>query len=86
MVPELVFSDSFANFEREVGKLMSKRPAERGKIFMRHLRLCRPDIAAKIQSTFIDPSVHSSKLEKAMNRVREEWDTDDSGNESHADR
>lgn len=77
MVPELVFSDSYANFEHEFRKLAQDRPRhDHGKIFMRHLRLCRPDIAAKIQSTYIDPSVHVGKLDTALDRVKKEWDTD----------
>lgn len=79
-------TDSIEQFEDEVERLMAARPrSERGKVYMRHLRLCRPDIAAKIQGTFCDPSVTAAHLERARKRTREEWDTDASGNESHAD-
>lgn len=65
---------TFADFEAEVDRLASIYPTRsRSRIWMKHLKITRPEIHRLIDGKFIDPARHSTKLSEARALARREW-------------
>lgn len=69
---------SYEEFEADVERLVSARgKRDRGRIWMNHLRICRPHVHAKIDGRAIDPRRHASRLPQAQDYAKEHWDDAD---------
>jgi hypothetical protein len=66
---------SFTEFEESVEVALAGRTTSRdhANVWMRSLKLVRPDVHGQIADHHIDPIRHASKLSKARDYARSNW-------------